>query len=60
MTLEEFINERLCPAGVVTEWDETVIVTACKVGDTKTLVDKVAELANKAGVEIPADLTFEP
>jgi hypothetical protein len=57
MTLEEFINDKLCPAGVVTAWDEDVIATAYRLGDTKTLVAKVAELATKAGVEVPADLT---
>ncbi|MDR2882911.1 MAG: hypothetical protein LBU98_03950 [Alistipes sp.] len=59
MTLEEFINDKLCPAGVVTAWDETVIATACRLGDTKTLAAKVTELATKAGVEVPADLTLK-
>jgi hypothetical protein len=59
MTLEEFINEHLCPSGVVTAWDETVIATAYRLGDTKTLAAKVAELALKAGVEVPADLTLK-
>ena len=58
MTLEEFINEKLCPAGVVTAWDETVIVTACKAGDIETLTSKLAELASKAGVLIPDGLTL--
>ena len=58
MTLEEFINEKLCPAGVVTAWDETVIATAYKIGDLETLTSKLAELAGKAGGLIPDDLTF--
>ncbi len=58
MTLEEFINEKLCPAGVVTAWDETVIATAIRLGDIETLTSKLAELAGKAGVLIPDDLTF--
>ncbi len=56
MTLEEFINEKLCPAGVVTAWDRTVIVSALRLGDVDKLTDKLAELTVKAGVEIPADL----
>lgn len=58
MTLEEFINEKLCPAGVVTAWDELVIVTAIRLGDLETLTSKLAELAGKAGVLIPDGLTF--
>ncbi len=58
MTLEEFINGKLCPAGVVTAWDELVIVTAYKIGDVDKLTEKLAELIVKAGVEIPADLTL--
>jgi len=60
MTLEEFINERLCPTGALTAWDETVIATACRLGDAETLTAKIAELANRAGVEVPADLTIQP
>ena len=59
MTLEEFINEKLCPAGVVTAWDETLIATALLLGDMDTLTNKVAELATKAGVDVPAGLTLE-
>ena len=33
MTLEDFINEKLCPTGKVTAWDETVIRTALALGD---------------------------
>jgi hypothetical protein len=58
MTLEEFIHEKLCPAGVVTRWDETVIFTALKIGDAETLTSRLAELIVKAGVEVPADLTL--
>lgn len=58
MTIEEFVNEKLCPAGVVTEWDGTLLSTAFLLGDVDTLTDKVAELADKAGVEVPADLTL--
>jgi hypothetical protein len=58
MTVIEFVNESLCPARVVTGWDELVITTALRLGDVKTLKSKVAELANKAGVEVPANLTL--
>jgi hypothetical protein len=53
------VNEKLCPARVVTGWDEYVITTALRLGDMKTLASKVAELANKAGVEVPAGLTLK-
>ena len=58
MTIEAFINEKLCPAGVVTEWDGTLLSTAFLLGDVDTLATKVAELAGKAKIEIPADLTL--
>lgn len=58
MTIEEFINEKLCPAGVVTAWDENVIKTAYRLGDMEMLTKNLAELAIKAGVEMPSDLTF--
>jgi hypothetical protein len=59
MTVIEFVNEKLCPAGVVTGWDEAIISTAFLLGDTTTLANKVAELANRAGVEVPVDLTLK-
>ncbi len=59
MTLEEFINEQLCPAGVITRWDAEVIAAAHRLGDIETLTSKVAELSSKAGVLIPAGLTLK-
>ncbi len=56
MTLEEFINEKLCPAGVVTAWDDIIINTAFLLDDMETITSKVVELAAKAGVEVPFDL----
>ena len=41
MTLEDFINEKLCPTGKVTAWDETVIRTALAL-----LIDRDALCAN--------------
>jgi hypothetical protein len=57
MTIEEFINQKLCPAGVVTQWDGTLISTALLLGDMDRVRSKVAELAAKAGVEVPVGLT---
>lgn len=54
MTPEEFINEHLCPTGVVTAWDAQVITTALRFGDTKTITAKITELATKAGLQAPA------
>ena len=34
MTLEDFINEKLCPTGKVTVWDETIIRTALRPAGT--------------------------
>ncbi len=59
MTLKTFINEKLCPTGVVTVWDADVIATAFRLGDIETLTSKVTELAAKAGIEVPADLTLK-
>ncbi len=56
MTLEEFINEILCLAGVVTAWDDIIINTAFLLDDMETITSKVVELAAKAGVEVPFDL----
>lgn len=56
MTLEEFINEKLCPTGTVTAWDETVIRTALALGDMDKLSDRIAAMCRRAGVPIPVDL----
>lgn len=53
MTLEEFINEKLCPTGTVTAWDETVIRTALALGDMDKLSDRIAAMCRRAGVPIP-------
>ncbi len=58
MTIEEFINEKLCPAGVVTAWDDIIINTAFLLDDMETITSKLAELAAKAGVKVPSDLTL--
>jgi hypothetical protein len=58
MTVIEFVNEKLCPAGVVSEWDETVITTAIRLGYVEMLASKLVELADKAGMEVPVDLTL--
>lgn len=59
MTIEEFINEKLCPAGIVTAWDETAITTAYRIGDVETLTTKLAELSLIAGIEMPTNLILE-
>ena len=38
MTVEAFINEKLCPAGVVTVWEETLIATAYQLGDLRNML----------------------
>ena len=58
MTFEEFINQKLCPAGVVTAWDGLVITTAFRLDDLDTLAAITVRLAMKAGVEVPDDLTL--
>ena len=58
MTLEEFINEKLCPTGTVTAWDETVIRTALTLGDMDKLSDQIAAMCRRARVRVPADLVL--
>lgn len=58
MTVEQFINEKLCPAGVVTVWEETLITTAYRLGDLNKLLETIYDLCQKANVEMPTDLTL--
>lgn len=58
MTLEEFINEKLCPTGKVTAWDETVLRTALELGDMDKLFDQLIIMCKRAGVLVPTDLTL--
>lgn len=56
MTLEEFINEKLCPTGKVTVWDETVISTALDLGDMDKLSDQIMTMCKRVGVPVPTNL----
>ncbi|BBL00430.1 hypothetical protein A3BBH6_06660 [Alistipes onderdonkii subsp. vulgaris] len=56
MTLEDFINEKLCPTGTVTAWDETVIRTALDLGDMDTLICQILNISERAGIPVPTDL----
>ena len=58
MTLEEFINDKLCPTGTVTVWDETIIRTALELGDMDKLSDQLIIMCKRAGVPVPTDLTL--
>lgn len=58
MTLEDFINEKLCPTGKVTVWDETVIRAALALGDMGKLTNQIADICRRANVAIPTDLTL--
>lgn len=58
MTLEEFINDKLCPTGTVTAWDETVLRTALELGDMDRLSDQLIIMCRRAGVPVPTDLTL--
>lgn len=58
MTLEDFINEKLCPTGTVTAWDETMIRTALCLGDMDRLSDQLIIMCRRAGVPVPTDLTL--
>ncbi|MBQ4280376.1 hypothetical protein [Alistipes senegalensis] len=58
MTLEDFINEKLCPTGKVTAWDETVIRTALALGDMDKLSDQLISMCQRAGVPVPVDLSL--
>lgn len=58
MTLEEFINDKLCPTGTVTAWDETVLRTALELGDMDKLSDQLIAMCRRAGVPVPMDLTL--
>ena len=58
MTLEDFINEKLCPTGTVTVWDETIIRTALELGDMDKLSDQLIIMCKRAGVPVPTDLTL--
>ena len=53
MTLEEFINEKLCPTGTVTAWDETVIRTALALGDMDKLSDRIAAMCRAQNEKMP-------
>lgn len=56
MKLEDFINETLCPAGVVTRWEQTRICMAIKMDDRTALTNVLTELCHKTGVELPGNL----
>lgn len=58
MTLEDFINEKLCPTGKVTVWDETIIRTALELGDMDKLSDQLISMCRRAGVPMPTDLVL--
>lgn len=58
MTVEQFINEKLCPTGVVTVWEETLIATAYQLGDLNKMLETIYDLCQKANVEMPIDLTL--
>lgn len=58
MTVEEFIDEKLCPAGVVTVWDETLIATAYQFNDLEKLLETIYDLCEKANIEMPPNLTL--
>lgn len=59
MTVEEFINQELCPKGVVTVWDETILGLAYQLGDLDKLVSHLAVICKKAGVKMRTDLTLQ-
>lgn len=56
MTLEDFLNKKLCPTGTVTVWDETVIRTTLEMGDMDKLSDQLVAMCKRAGVPVPTDL----
>jgi len=58
MTLEDFINEKLCPTGKFTAWDETVIRLALTLGDMEKLSNQIVSVCRRAGVPVPTDLTL--
>lgn len=58
VALEDFINEKLCPTGKVTAWDETVIRMALDLKDMDTLTCRIIDLCKRAGVQVPARLTL--
>lgn len=58
VALEDFINEKLCPTGKVTAWDETVIRMALDLKDMDTLACRIIDLCERAGVQVPARLTL--
>ena len=58
VALEDFINEKLCPTGKVTAWDETVIRTALALGDMDKLSDQLILMCRRAGVSVPVDLSL--
>ncbi|WP_418420185.1 hypothetical protein [Alistipes indistinctus] len=58
MTVEEFINKELCPRGVVTVWEETLITTAYQLGDLPKILETLYDLCEKAGIEMPMNLTL--
>lgn len=58
MSVEEFVNKELCPAGVVTIWEETLMATAYQLGDLPRLLETIYDLCEKANVEMPENLTL--
>lgn len=59
MKLEGFLNDKICPTGAMTAWDETIIITAHKLGDFDTLTSKIIELCAKAGIAAPTNLILK-
>lgn len=58
MSVEEFVNKKLCPAGVVTIWEETLMTTAYQLGDLNKILETIHDLCEKANVEMPTNLTL--
>ena len=56
MTLEDFNNEKLCPTGKVTAWDETVIRTALALGDMDKLSDQLILMCRRAAQQSDREL----
>lgn len=53
MTLEDFINEKLCPTGTVTVWDETLIRPALRLDDMDKLSASIAPCAGRPECRSP-------
>lgn len=58
MSVEEFVNKKLSPAGVVTIWEETLMTTAYQLSDLPKLLETIFDLCEKANMEMPENLTL--